>query len=353
MKLFDEDQTDDRFRGTTDSSKHKSSVLTANTDLSVFGGGLDESKEIDSPQVKPEQKQIKHTAEQSNIQRQHLTKESSLKLGSPFEPAQEKEEKPKVAQASTVEKKCVNQTVKQQTSTQSETKKREPKNTESYQQNPKEEDDTTQSFSLGIVSSILGVVSKLFYNHSYRKLCKEFTHGTLITTKDYQFLENKKGEIMLYRYTGISSKVTLPSYVEGKPVVYLHSDFLHSSTLPFLDYRVRGVQQMIKGNVALTPDNLKLQWQGIQTMTLPSTLQCIHAYTFVGCKSIKLLVIPKSVKFIDASAFANSSFDSIIFLGECPKNLHLAELPANCKIYCTKKKRASFADFIKNYRNRG
>ncbi len=105
----------------------------------------------------------------------------------------------------------------------------------------------------------------------------------------------------------------------------------------------------------------EFQWaQGLQYVHLPenSNYTTIDRYTFVGCSSLKSLIIPANITYINSYAFGNGSGSDKSYLEELhmestqpPYMANDSGLPKSCKIYVpygsynAYKASSSFSDF--------
>lgn len=104
---------------------------------------------------------------------------------------------------------------------------------------------------------------------------------TGVTPDGISYEIDENSQVTVTGYTGGSSSLTIPSYIEGCPVTKT------------------GLNAFVKN-------------EKLKSVTLPDTLVSIGEGTFNGCKGLTSIVIPQSVKHIDKFAFSLTGLTSVV-----------------------------------------
>lgn len=181
-----------------------------------------------------------------------------------------------------------------------------------------------------------------FDRRKNKKMDLLFECGDLVKTGDFEFLRHGN-ELMLYRYTGISSRVEVPAYVANLPVCYVHTDFIYKNV--FSNYKTRGHDAMYnEENIAGASRNLERSISdGIEEIVFPNTIKSIPGKCFLGCKKMTRIVIPESVVYLAPNAFDTSKVKDIYFNGPCPSGVTLYGI-RGCRVHVRKEYIHTFSE---------
>ena len=123
---------------------------------------------------------------------------------------------------------------------------------------------------------------------------------------DFEYTE-ENGEITITRYTGNSTKIAIPSQIDGKPVVAITG-----SLIALNDSVIQRVEKIV------LPDGIRtigkyafFNYRSLVSINIPSTVTSIEDHAFVYCDSIENIEIPDSVVSIGETAF--SAMNSIVY----------------------------------------
>lgn len=171
-------------------------------------------------------------------------------------------------------------------------------------------------------AKVVADMSKSFFiSFMQGKQIKKFTkRGKLAIANDFE-VAYFNGSAMIYKYSGTTRRVVIPSTVGGLPVQYLHPDFLNGSINPFKSHRLRALQ-VTKDDIdsMIGADYVDLLLHGITEVVLPNTLVSMSGFLFSGCRELKELFIPPSVQYCDNFVYYDSGIERIYFGGcELPK----------------------------------
>ena len=197
-------------------------------------------------------------------------------------------------------------------------------------------------------SNFVSFTTKLAINNKFKKYQKHFEKGHLLSTRDFDFLEDENGFVMVYRYKGTSQDIKIPSYVGESAVMYLHPNFLSSVLNPLNDSRFRGLKRSLQevDTTSFTNTRFSNILTGAKSIQLPDKLQAIPPLVFSGCTRLRRIIVPETVGTISPDAFEGSKIKEIVLLGDCPANFQLVSLPTGCKVYCRVDCLASYETFV-------
>ncbi|MDR0301965.1 MAG: leucine-rich repeat domain-containing protein [Treponema sp.] len=113
-------------------------------------------------------------------------------------------------------------------------------------------------------------------------------------TSDYNYLVNGEEDgIILNYYRGYKhGKITLPTEIDGLPVVGIVKTFDERGNPPWGDGRVKRQKR-------------------ITSVAIPDTVTYIEAFIY-GCEDVKQITLPENLKIIGQDAFRESGLTSII-----------------------------------------
>ena len=123
---------------------------------------------------------------------------------------------------------------------------------------------------------------------------------------DFSFDEGEDGWL-LTEYRGSSSSVTIPSEVQGKPVVEIGSAFRNCTYLKSVS---------IPSSVTEIGSDAFLGCSGLTSITIPNSVTKIESWAFANCSSLSKVALSSSLRSIGSSAFANDSKLEYINLGD-------------------------------------
>lgn len=116
--------------------------------------------------------------------------------------------------------------------------------------------------------------------------------------RDFWYVEEKKGELVLKEYTGQRPYVKIPEYINGKQVVRLDSCFERKKFIKRVS---------IPQGVTLIGSNAFASCVKLNKVEIPNGVEEIGYGAFRSCRSLTKLIIPDSVLIIEDEAFADCS----------------------------------------------
>ena len=161
-----------------------------------------------------------------------------------------------------------------------------------------------------------------------RHIRSKFEHGDLIVTDEFKFFR-LNNELMVYKYTGTSQHIVIPDKVGNLPVKYVYGGFINNNI--FDNFSLRAHM-----NPECDSD--------IKSIQFSRYLEYLPMNLFVGCKQLKVVVIPESVRVMATNVFSTSNLDKVYLNCPVPNNFGLVELPDSLSIYCRK-------EYSEDYRN--
>ena len=124
---------------------------------------------------------------------------------------------------------------------------------------------------------------------------------------EYRFTDDGES-IYIYEYKGANAKVTIPSKIDGHPVIAL------AGTTFYMNETITEV--IIPEGVTIIAYMTFHYCINLKKVSLPDSLEYIGEEAFSYCKSLKQIVIPKNVKKIYKCAFKDDeSLSSVTFQG--------------------------------------
>lgn len=207
-------------------------------------------------------------------------------------------------------------------------------------------------------SSIQTIGSSAFYNtgiitytnaSSGANICE--VKGLPVTSGSWKYAEKLDNSLIIVKYLGSSSTVSVPNLINEKIVKNIHSycfsskDKIQSITIPNSVISIgsgafSGCNGLTKVNITdlaawfkITFDNeyanplnyahhLYLNNTELTEITIPNSITKINNYALCGASSITLITIPSSVTSIGDYAFSNCSAMQRIFI---PRNVTVIE----------------------------
>ena len=207
-------------------------------------------------------------------------------------------------------------------------------------------------------SSIQTIGSSAFYNteiitytnaSSGANICE--VKGLPVTSGSWKYAEKLDNSLIIVKYLGSSSTVSVPNLINEKIVKNIHSycfsskDKIQSITIPNSVISIgsgafSGCNGLTKVNITdlaawfkITFDNeyanplnyahhLYLNNTELTEITIPNSITKINNYALCGASSITLITIPSSVTSIGSYAFSNCSSMQRIFI---PRNVTVIE----------------------------
>lgn len=145
------------------------------------------------------------------------------------------------------------------------------------------------------------------------------------TQGDYRYEIKEDGTVAITKYTGIETKVTLPTVIDGKKVTEiktLGTDVLFGNTN--VEYVIVPEGVRVIGDSAFSVKKLSgvLVGSNVKHIELPSTIKTIGESAFDGSQIENLATaIPNNVEYIGEFAFGNYAGEYI----KLPKNLKTLE----------------------------
>ena len=138
------------------------------------------------------------------------------------------------------------------------------------------------------------------------------------------------GTIIVNGYYGKNPHMVIPSTLEGKPVTAIGSMFVSHN----VDVKKITLPNSVKLISACAFENpLGRINKSLTSVKLGSGIEHIDARAFLECSSLSYIVIPASLKILDASAFALSGISYVFFEGDAIKINPNAFAVTNAKIY--------------------
>jgi len=120
----------------------------------------------------------------------------------------------------------------------------------------------------------------------------QFSNDWEITTKyeDFNYVD-AGSTIVISGYFGDGGAVSIPSYINEKPVIELYGWEIFGEKLTSVTFGADSKLESIRGGVF---NNTK-----ITTITIPDSVTYINNFAFGGCTGLTSITIPKSVKTIE------------------------------------------------------
>lgn len=168
--------------------------------------------------------------------------------------------------------------------------------------------DDMMNAGKGALTQAFGVLKHPIIALAERKIVKEFERGRQLKTRDFIFLK-RRGELMLYRYTGVNSVVEIPAMVNGMYVKYLHPRVFSKGP----------VKSFLRSSLSATYDRLNCQTENVTGLILPKTIKYLPSNFLFNVAGVRVLLVPETVTEISPSAFAGSSLEELYFDGSCPR----------------------------------
>ena len=113
-----------------------------------------------------------------------------------------------------------------------------------------------------------------------------------------------------------SGKLTIPSVLDGKPVVAIGDD-------AFFDY-VGLTAVILPSTITTIGEWAFYGCSGLKTLTLPQGLKTVEDYAFSDCNGLTALTIPSSVTSIGSHSFDCEDLNTVIFEGVPPSAFYFS-----------------------------
>ncbi|MFI3255742.1 MAG: leucine-rich repeat protein [Eubacteriales bacterium] len=141
------------------------------------------------------------------------------------------------------------------------------------------------------------------------KVFQDFDYDIQYDYADYQKKEGKRDYAVVFKYMGNETKVTVPSEIEGFPVISMSDSFTSREEME----EIILPEQLERISYGCFRDCKK-----ITKITLPETLISIGTEAFSGCTSLEEILCPETPEWLDNISLGNRDLGQNIF-ENCPK----------------------------------
>jgi hypothetical protein len=141
----------------------------------------------------------------------------------------------------------------------------------------------------------------------------------------------------ILKYKGYESRVEIPSYIVGKPVIRIgEGAFSHKDR----------VTEIVIPNTVKRIEGAAFDCTGLTSVTIPEGVVSLGAMAFSWCDKLAAIVLPDSMTEIGMNAFGGCNA-----LTEITIPTGLKELPGNLFSFCTNLKKVIIPDSIQKISN--
>ena len=149
---------------------------------------------------------------------------------------------------------------------------------------------------------------------------------------DFLYSKKKNETLMLTKYKGTDTKVTIPAEINGFKVTELYDTFEKNEDITSV---------IIPSGVKTIGYCAFLECRSLETAVVPEGVETLGLYSFGHCVQLKNITLPKSLKTILPGAFS-----CCVRLEEINIPKGITEIPSNCFNDCRKMRSVVIPDGV-------
>ena len=120
---------------------------------------------------------------------------------------------------------------------------------------------------------------------------------------DFNYSYNEDGTVMLRRYIGSSTDITIPAYINGNKVSEVEYCILENVKDSVKSLTIEADLRTVGSEFSSLPE--------LEELTLPDSIETITSTAFSHCPKLRTVTIPEGVKEISSGAFSYSGLEEV------------------------------------------